>query len=187
MVGLGDSKELHAAQILGFGLWLVLGFLCWHGSEARTHLGGAADAFGSMRNINDDETMVFVCFHRVRPAIRMSLICWGSFSKVLFQFTYAYMHASYVHTSYTRHTDISSSTPSFRGAHSYQCHMIGDILFFGRNVEPQQNTHPLLPAPRHERKGMTETLFFDLHRVMNKYPDIDCVKHIVKGPEIASS
>ena len=74
MVGLGDSKELHAAQILGFGLRLVLGFLCWHGSEARTHPGGAADAFGSMRNINDDETMVFVCFHRVRPAIRMSLM-----------------------------------------------------------------------------------------------------------------
>ena len=48
VVGLGDSKELHAAQILGFGLRLVLGFLCWHGSEAQTHPGGAADAFGSM-------------------------------------------------------------------------------------------------------------------------------------------
>ena len=33
-----------------------------------------ADAFGSMRNMNDDETMVFVCFHRVRPAIRMSMM-----------------------------------------------------------------------------------------------------------------
>lgn len=30
--------------------------------------------FGSMRNIKDDETMVFVCFHNVRPAIRMSLM-----------------------------------------------------------------------------------------------------------------
>ena len=38
--GIGDPEELHATEVLGLGLRLVLGFLCGHGEHrVLSHLG----------------------------------------------------------------------------------------------------------------------------------------------------